>query len=155
VLKRAGRHRGASFVEILQNCIVYKDDVFGSITDRALAPKTQIHVAHGEPLVFGKDRSKGLRLRPGTLDIEIVSLVEGRLCQADLLRHDENSRPLATLLAAMQPPALPLALGVLYCAPGDSYDRQVHEQLAAAQPKGRKQDLNDLLRDGHTWTVPG
>jgi 2-oxoglutarate ferredoxin oxidoreductase subunit beta len=155
VLKRAAGHRGASFVEILQNCIVYNDNVFAAITDRAVADEAQIHVVHGEPLIFGKDRSKGLRLRPGSLELEVVSLGEKGLGESDLLRHDETSRPLATLLAAMQPPALPLALGVLYCDPGESYDRQVHEQLAAAQSKGRNRDLDGLLRGGHTWTVPG
>ncbi len=155
VLKRAGQHRGASFVEILQNCIVYNDNVFGSITDRAIADEAQIHVVHGEPLAFGKDRSKGLRLRPGALELEVVALGQDGLDEADLLRHDETNRSLATLLAAMQPPALPLALGVLYCDPGESYDRLVHEQLAAAQPEGRNRDLDGLLRGGHTWTVPG
>ena len=88
--------------------------------------------------------------------MEIANVVAGySLGEADLLRHDETSRPLATLLAAMQPPALPLALGVLYCDPGESYDRQVHEQVEAAQSKGRNRDLNGLLRGGHTWTVQG
>ena len=155
VLIRAARHRGASFVEILQNCIVYNDNVFGAITDRAVAEEAQIHVVHGEPLVFGKDRSKGLRLRPGSLELEVVNLGEEGIGEADLLRHDETSRPLATLLAAMQPPALPLALGVLYCEPGESYDGQVCEQLEAAQSNGRNRDLNGLLRGGHTWTVSG
>ncbi len=154
VLIRAARHRGASFVEILQNCIVYNDNVFGAITDRAIAEEAQIHVVHGEPLVFGKERSKGLRLKPGGLELEVVTLGE-RPGEDDLLRHDETSRPLATLLAAMQPPALPLALGVLYCDPGDSYDRQLHEQMETAQSKGRNRDLNALLRGGHTWTVSG
>ncbi len=155
VLIRAARHRGASFVEILQNCIVYNDNVFGAITDRTVAEEAQIHVVHGEPLVYGKDRAKGLRLRPGSLELEVVSLGEEGIGEADLLRHDETSRPLATLLAAMQPPALPLALGVLYCEPGESYDGQVCEQLEAAQSKGRNRDLNGLLRGGHTWTVSG
>ena len=154
VLIRAARHRGASFVEILQNCIVYNDNVFGAITDRAIAEEAQIHVVHGEPLVFGKERSKGLRLKPGGLELEVVTLGEGP-GEDDLLRHDETSRPLATLLAAMQPPTLPLALGVLYCDPGDSYDRQLHEQMETAQSKGRNRDLNALLRGGHTWTVSG
>ncbi len=154
VLLRAARHHGASFVEILQNCIVYNDNVFGAITDRAIAEEAQIHVAHDEPLVFGKDRSKGLRLKPGALELEVVTLGEGH-GEDDLLRHDETSRSLATLLAAMQPPALPLALGVLYCDAGDSYDRQLQEQMETAQSKGRNRDLNALLRGGHTWTVSG
>ncbi len=155
VLRRARTHRGASFVEILQNCIVYNDNVFGDITDRAVAEDAQVHVAHGQPLVFGKDRGKGLRLRPGTVELEVVALGAGGPGESELLRHDETSRPLAALLAAMAPPDLPMALGVLYCDPAPSYDGQVGEQMAAAQSNGRDRDLDRLLRGGHTWTVPG
>ncbi len=155
VLERAHAHRGASFVEILQNCIVYNDNVFGHVTDRAVAGEAQIHVEHGRPLVFGDDRRKGLRLRPGSLELEVVVLGEGGLSEADLLVHDETSRALAGMLAAMAPPELPLALGVLYCDPGPSYDRQVHAQLKTARSGGRNGDLDRLLRSGHTWTVAG
>ena len=153
VFKRAQAHRGTSFVEILQNCIVYNDKVFGHITDRELAADAQIHVQHGEPLTFGKDGNKGLRLKPGSLELEVVTLGEDGVTEADLLVHDETSRPLAGLLAAMEPPILPVAFGVLYCAPAPSYDQQVHAQLQAAQSNGRNRDLNGLLRRGHTWTV--
>ncbi len=155
ILKRAHAHRGTSFVEILQNCIVYNDNVFGHITDREVAADAQIHLQHGEPLVFGKDRHKGLRLKPGSLRLEAVTLGENGVSAADLLVHDETSRPLAGLLAAMEPPALPVALGVLYCEPAPSYDQQVHDQMRSAQPNGRNRDLNGLLRRGHTWTVGG
>ncbi|MDH3472319.1 MAG: 2-oxoacid:ferredoxin oxidoreductase subunit beta [Rhodospirillales bacterium] len=155
VLKRAHAHRGASFVEILQNCIVYNDNVFGHVTDRDVAEEAQIHVAHGEPLIFGKARDKGLRLRPGSVDLDVVRLGEGGVGETDLLVHDETSRPLAGLLAAMEPPTLPVALGVLYCDPAESYETAVHRQLAEAQADGRRRDLGALLRRGHTWQVPG
>ncbi len=155
VLKRAHAHRGASFVEILQNCIVYNDKVFGHITDREVADKAQIHVAHGKPLIFGKDRHRGLRLKPGSLELEVVRLGPGGAAEADLLVHDETSRPLAGLLAAMEPPDLPVALGVLYCNPAASYEAAVHDQLKKAQKDGRNRDLNALLRRGHTWQVTG
>ncbi|HYN40123.1 MAG TPA: 2-oxoacid:ferredoxin oxidoreductase subunit beta, partial [Rhodospirillales bacterium] len=65
VLKRAHAHRGASFVEIFQNCLVYNDEVFAGFTDRSVAQEAQIHVEHGKPLLFGPKNSRGLRLIPG------------------------------------------------------------------------------------------
>ncbi len=153
VLKRAHAHQGASFVEILQNCIVYNDNVFGHITDREVADEAQIHVSHGEALVFGAARDRGLRLVPGTLQLEAVTIGDNGVSEADLLVHDETNRTLATMLAAMERPALPVAFGVLYCDPSPSYDTVVRDQLAAAVPADSVGDLNELLRRGHTWTV--
>ena len=155
VLKRAHGHRGASFVEILQNCIVYNDRVFGHITDRAVAAEAQIHVAHGQPLLFGENQDKGLRLDRGALKLEVFELSGREPEEADVLEHDESNRALATLLAAMEPPEFPVALGVLYCDPSASYEEAVERQLQAAQAEGRNRDLGALLRRGHTWSVPG
>ena len=142
---------GTSFVEIFQNCPVYNDGVFSDFTDREVAEEAQIHVENGQPLVFGKARDRGLRLRPGSLEIEAVRLGEDGLTEADLLVHDETSRPLAGLLADMALPALPRALGVLYCDPGPAFETQVRDQIRRAGPP--RGSLDDLLRRGHTWTI--
>ena len=65
MLKRAHAHKGASFVEIFQNCIVFNDGVFDDFTAREVAADTQLHVEHGKPLVFGAERTSGIRLKPG------------------------------------------------------------------------------------------
>ena len=154
VLARAHGHKGASFVEIFQNCIVYNDGVFAQFTGRDVAGDAQIHVEHGKPLVFGREGDKGLRLNPGILKLEVARLGENGVSEDDLLVHDETNRTLAGMLAAMEPSAMPVALGVLYCDPVPSYDRQVGEQMAAARgPLDPGPDLNALLRQGHTWTV--
>ena len=157
VLKRAYINRGASFVEIFQNCIVYNDGVFDAFTERSVKDDAQIHVEHGAPLVFGRERDKGLRLKPGTLELEVVRLGEGGVTEAEVLVHDETNRGLATMLAALEPPTHPVALGVLYCDPAPSYERQVSESVADAVTRaaegGAQGDLNALLRGGHTWRV--
>ena len=157
VLKRAYANRGASFVEIFQNCIVYNDGVFGAFTERSVAADAQIHVEHGAPLIFGRERDKGLRLKPGALELEVVRLGEDGMTEADVLVHDEANRGLAAMLAALEPPTHPVALGVLYCDPAPSYERQVAERVADAVTRaaegGAQGDLNALLRGGHTWRV--
>ncbi|MEX0758458.1 MAG: 2-oxoacid:ferredoxin oxidoreductase subunit beta [Tistlia sp.] len=149
VLKRAHGHRGASFVEIFQNCIVYNDGAFEHFTARDVVEEMQIYVEHGRPLVFGKNRDKGLRLKPGSIALEVVELGAEGPEAAGVLVHDETDRMLATLLAGLQPP-LPVAIGVLYCDPAESYEHQVVGEQMAAAVEG---DIDALLRRGHTWTV--
>jgi 2-oxoglutarate ferredoxin oxidoreductase subunit beta len=149
VLKRAHAHRGASFVEVFQNCVVYNDGVFDAFTEKSVAPEMQLHVRHGQPLRFGTAQPRGLRLLPGRLELEVVPVGPGGVADRDLLVHDERNRTLASLLAVLAPPAFPMALGVLYCDPAESYEREVHAQVGA----GREGDLEELLRKGRTWTV--
>jgi 2-oxoglutarate ferredoxin oxidoreductase subunit beta len=151
VLKAAHAHKGASFVEIFQNCIVYNDEVFAGFTDKSVAADAQISVEHGKPLIFGRDRRRGLRLVPQRLALEVVTLGEDGVTEADLLVHDCRNRTLATMLAAMRPPAMPVALGVLYCEPSSSLD----ETLRAMEPAEpvTTERLNVLLRGGDTWTI--
>ncbi len=153
VLKRAYEHKGASFVEIFQNCIVYNDGAYSHFTEKDVAAEAQLHLEHGKPMVFGKDRKKGLRLKPGSLELEVVHLGENGVTESDLLVHDETSRPLAVMLAQMEPPAFPMALGVLYCSPAPTYERQVVGQIEEATKRGSAPDLNALLRRGSTWRV--
>ena len=138
VLKRAHGHQGASFVEILQNCVVFNDAVFENITGKEVAPDAQVLVEHGKPLLFGKNKEKGLRLKPGKLELEIVPAAP------DVLVHDETNRPLAQLLAALEPP-FPAAMGVLYCNPATSYEREV--------VVGSGGSLDALLNSERTWEV--
>ncbi|HEV8264953.1 MAG TPA: 2-oxoacid:ferredoxin oxidoreductase subunit beta [Gemmatimonadales bacterium] len=151
VLKRAHAHQGASFVEILQNCVVFNDAVFEHITDKAVAPDAQIAVEHGRPLVFGKKGEKGLRLKPGKLELEVVTLGDQGVTAADVLVHDETNRALAQMLAALERP-FPTAMGVLYCNPATPYEREVYAQVGSSK---RATDLDSLLRKDRTWQVDG
>jgi Pyruvate:ferredoxin oxidoreductase and related 2-oxoacid:ferredoxin oxidoreductases, beta subunit len=152
VLKAAHAHRGASFIEIFQNCIVYNDQVFAGFTERDTAETQQIHVRHGEPLRFGPGGSRGLRLDVRTLTLEAVTVGENGVGEADILVHDQTNKALATMLAAMEPPTMPVALGVLYCNPATPLDEAAAAAIATAPTA---EQLNALLRGGDTWTVAG
>jgi 2-oxoglutarate ferredoxin oxidoreductase subunit beta len=149
VLKRAHQHHGASFTEIFQNCIVFNDAAFADFTEKTIAADRQIHVAHSQPLIFGKEKDRGLRVKPGSLKIEVVKLGENGIGAEDLLVHDETDRTLAKLLVDMEPPDFPVALGVIYCDPAPAYEDQVESRLDAACCG----DLNELVRAGRTWEV--
>jgi 2-oxoglutarate ferredoxin oxidoreductase subunit beta len=153
VLKRAHAHNGASFVEIFQNCIVFNNDVFADFTAKDVADEAEIFVAHGKPLTFGKEKNRGLRLKPGKLELEAVTIGENGVTEADILVHDETNKALAGMLAAMERPTMPVALGVLYCDPTPSYEDGVRHHMEIAKNNSTGGDLNALLRRGHTWTV--
>lgn len=151
-LKRAYDFKGTSFVEIFQNCIVYNDGAFAGFTAKDKAAEMQIHVEHGKPLLFGKDNSKGLRIKPGALALEVVTVGEDGISEDDILVHDETDRMLATLLADMNEPEFPVAMGVLYCQPGPIFEVEIRNMVNKATSEATC-NLNDVLRQGHTWTV--
>jgi 2-oxoglutarate ferredoxin oxidoreductase subunit beta len=126
---------------------VFNDGVFDDFADRAVAEERQLHVEHGRPLLFGKERQKGLRVDPASLALEVVTLGESGVTMADIVVHDETNRTLAGMLVALEPPG-PVALGVLYSAPVQDYTSAVH-----GQPSTGASDLGSLLTQGKTWTV--
>ena len=153
ILTAAKEHKGASFVEILQNCIVYNDGVYSSFTEKSVAADGQILCEHGKPLMFGKDNDKGLRMKPGKMELEVVTVGQDGVTEADILIHDETNRPLALMLAGMQPPNFPVAMGVIFRDPGPSYETAVKAQIAEIAKNAPPASLNDVMRKGRTWTV--
>src|SRR5919109_233628 len=105
-LQRAAAHKGTAFVEVYQNCIVFNDGVFEYATDKAVKADNILYLEHGKPLVFGKDRTKGIRLNG--LDPEVVDLNNG-VAMDDLLVHDERApeQSLAYLLSRLTYPDFP------------------------------------------------
>ena len=153
IFKRAHAHKGASFVEILQNCIVYNDGVFANVTEKSVAAERQVVCTHGAPLVFGADGNKGLALDSATLQLKVVDVGSDGPAAAGVLVHDETNPVLAGMLAAMQDDVLPVAIGVIYCDPKLSYDEGMAHLKAEAKNRAGGADLKDLLHHGHTWTV--
>lgn len=152
VLKRASEHKGTSFVEIYQNCVVFYDGAFGYATDRETKADSILELEHGKPLVFGKNRDKGIRFRG--IDPEVVSL-GSQFSETDLIVHDEKaeSLSLAYFLSRMHSPEFPEPIGVFRAVEKPCYDELVNQQVDEAIEKGGGQDLDDLFRSGDTWTV--
>ena len=146
VLKAAYAHKGTSFVEIFQNCIVYNDDVFAPFTEKKNAAGAQMWVEHGKPLVFDGG-TKGLALDRETLGLKVVAADD-----PEVLVHDQANRTIAHLLVEMPFGAFPMALGVIYEDPAPTFESAVVEQNAAAAA-GKKADLQKLLSKGQTWMV--
>ena len=149
VLKAAQANKGASFVEILQNCVVFNDGAFEAVRDKGLTADRTLRLEHGQPMIFGKDRDKGILVDWQTGTARVVPVGDGGPVY-DVTVHDQTNLALATILARMDAPDLPLALGVLYHVPADDFTAQ------RADAPGRVIDrttLAGLISAGKTWTV--
>lgn len=152
VLERAAAHQGTAFVEIFQNCIVFNDGAYEGISDKKTRDDNRLLLEHGKPLVFGKNRDKGIRLRG--LEPEVVELGAG-IVESDLVVHDEAAAhgALAFFLSQFDAPQFPVPLGVFRAVEAPAYEelnRQLHAEARARRGPGK---LADLFNRGDTWTI--
>jgi 2-oxoglutarate ferredoxin oxidoreductase subunit beta len=153
VFRRAHAHRGASFVEIYQNCNVFNDAAFEQVTGKANRDDMLIPLVHGEPIRFGADREKGVAL-DGQGHAEIVDIAA--VGEDKILVHDE-ARPdpgLAFMLSRLSHgPYEPTPIGVFRAVERPDYGTAVNQQLAATVERHGPGDLEGLLHSLPTWTV--
>jgi 2-oxoglutarate ferredoxin oxidoreductase subunit beta len=151
VIKRSSQHRGASFVEILQNCNIFNDGAWSALTEKETKADSTLLLEHGKPLIFGRNRDKGVRMNGQKL--QVVQLGNG-IGESDLMVHDEQDDALAFMLSTMQPPAFPTPLGVFRAVQRTPYDEAINNQLTQAKGQSGVGDLNELFNRGDTWDVP-
>ncbi len=152
VFTRAHGFKGAAFVEILQNCIVYNDAIWSDITDKKTAAEYQLLLEHGMPMIFGKERDKGVRFNTEKFALEIVTLGENGITETDILIHDETNLQMARMLVELGTNLHePAAMGVIYAQPSETtYTDAILGQVSTA--KG-KRSLKEIIHSGQTWTV--
>ena len=148
ILRRAYEHPGGAFIEILQNCNIFNDGAWERLTDKATKADTVLLLEHGKPMIFGKNRDKGLRLGAGG-SLEVVTLGNGT-SESDLLVHDERNRPLAYMLAHLENPT---PIGVFHAMARPAYEDAMAKQVEAARQKQGDGDINSLFKQGETWVV--
>ena len=153
LLARAHAHKGTSFVEIYQNCPVYNDGIFDLVKDKKNASNTRLVLEHGEPMLFGTDNEKGIRLNMKTLMLEVVTLGEEGVTLDDILVHDETNITIAQMISRIHSPDFPEPFGVIYCNPTRAFVDDVYSQRIAVRETKGAADVNAILRGGHTWTV--
>jgi len=153
-LKKAVAHRGSAYIEVLQNCNIFNDGAWDEVREKDARSEHAVLLEHGKPLIFGKNRDKGIRLNG--FELEVVQLGNG-ITEKDLLVHDEKDpRPAyAFLLAHMElRPGFPTPIGVLRAWDDvPRYEDVVASQIQEVQAKKGKGDLMKLLRSGDIWEV--
>ena len=153
VLERAYQHHGASFVEVYQNCNIFNDGAFAMFTAKEVRADRMLFLEHGKPMIFGKERNKGIRLNG--LKPEVVEIGKDGISEADLLIHDET-RPdptIAFMLSRMDYPDYPVPVGVIRAVQRPTYEDMMLAQIDHAVQSEGEGDLRQLFLEGDTWTV--
>ncbi|HKV41023.1 MAG TPA: 2-oxoacid:ferredoxin oxidoreductase subunit beta [Blastocatellia bacterium] len=152
VVERAMRHKGVSFVEVYQNCNIFNDGAFDMFAGRDVHQDHMVEIEHGKPLVFGKDRNRGIRLRD--MHLETVELGNG-INESDLIAHNERSNDsyLAFMLARMEYPDYPVPIGVFRDVEKPTYEDLMTDQINSAVQKMGPGNLEKLINSGETWVV--
>jgi 2-oxoglutarate/2-oxoacid ferredoxin oxidoreductase subunit beta len=156
MIRRAQGHKGTSLLEIYQNCNVFNDGAFFSFTERATKSDTSIVLEHGQPLLFGANRRKGVRLAAGMP--EIVDLDATGLSESDLWIHDEKDLFKASLLARFfddpaKEGALPRPFGVFYAVQRTCLEDMIQAQIDQATARFGPGDFDKLLAGDATWEI--
>jgi 2-oxoglutarate ferredoxin oxidoreductase subunit beta len=152
VIKRAAGHKGTSFIEIYQNCNVFNDGAFFRFTEKETKDDSVVFLEHGQPLIFGREKDKGIRLNG--FSPEIVSLKDGTYSVNDLLVHNEKDTTLSFILADMTyKPHLPRPVGIFLAIDRPVYEQEMEHQIAFAKEKRGEGDMAKLLNSGDTWVV--
>ena len=151
VLKEAYAHKGTSYVEIYQNCNIFNDGAFSDLTEKEKKMETQLVLENEKPMIFGKDKNKGLKLVGS--QFEIISL-NGANNIDDVLTHNVHNKNLAILLSELTYQAeFPKPIGVIYKEKKQTYEDLMIDQIRAAQNAKGIKDFDELIRASHTWEV--
>jgi len=152
VLEASSRHKGAAVTEVLVNCVIFNNGTHQGISDREYRDERTIFLRHGEKMLFGKDKSKGLVL--DGLRLKAVTVGADGYTIDDVLVHDAHT-PDATLhnMLALMSGELPVALGVIRDVAAPVYDEAVHQQIADVQARKPERTLREMLLSGEKWEI--
>jgi 2-oxoglutarate ferredoxin oxidoreductase subunit beta len=155
MLLRAHQHKGTSFLEIYQNCNIFNDGAFFAFTEKESKTHTTIYVEHGQPLTFGENGSKGIRL-----DGLVPQMVElgDTYTKDDLWIHDEHDATKANILIRFfdnptNVNAFPRPFGVFFATERPAYEDLLTAQLATAKQRKPEPDLDALISGSETWEI--
>jgi 2-oxoglutarate ferredoxin oxidoreductase subunit beta len=146
----AEKFKGTAVIEVLQNCVIFNDGAFSDVTNRATAEDTQLRLEHGKPMIFGKDKNKGIMANG--MELEVVTIGENGITEKDILVHDAyRSNPnLHTCLSQME---MPIVLGEIRKVEQPSYDEVYFDRMERVAKRSTFKKLDDLFFSGDTYNV--
>tara|TARA_Y100000817_G_scaffold307275_1_gene293559 strand:+ start:657 stop:1664 length:1008 start_codon:yes stop_codon:yes gene_type:complete len=149
MIEECSKHIGTSFLEIYQNCNIFNDGAFSNLTDRDIKSDNVIVLEENMPMIFGKEKDKGLILE-GT-QFKVVALGDD-YSDSDLIVHNPLDRNLGLIISEMTyNEDLPVPIGVFYKEEKPTYDSMMLEQLESA--KSKNLDLQSLIQGPNPWEV--
>ncbi len=146
----AEKFKGTSLIEILQNCVIFNDGCFTQYTDKAVREDKQIFLEHGKPMVFGKERDKGIILKG--LKLEVVTLDGDKITEQDLLVHDAKceDNTLHQMLVKME---YPIATGIIRSFEEDTFEEREQMLTEEVKKNSKFTKVDDLFFSGETYEV--
>lgn len=153
VLAASARHKGASVVEVLQNCVIFNDGCHSAVATKEGRAKNAIYLKQGQPMLFGENNEKGL-MQEG-FGLKVVVLGENGITEKDILVHDAHceDNTLHMKLALMEGPDFPIALGVIRDVESPSYEECVYAQIEEVRAKKPARTLEEFLLKGDKWEI--
>jgi 2-oxoglutarate ferredoxin oxidoreductase subunit beta len=153
VFTEAAKHKGTSVVEILQNCVIFFNKAHELITSRETKDDNQLFLEHGKPVVFGKEKNKGIVLK-GT-SLEVATIGEQGITVDDLLVHNQYDPDpgIHMMLARMMPPEFPVALGIIRSVAAETFETTMMESIQHEKEHSKIKTVDDMLNSGNTWTI--
>lgn len=153
IMLRAAKHDGTSVMEMLTNCVIYNNGTHAEISDKDVRADRTIVLEDGKPMIFGKDRDKGLVWDGQKL--KVVKIGENGITEKDILVHDSHNENIGlhSMLVDMKYPEYPVALGVIRDVVDKTYDDNVRDQVAEVAAKAKIHSMKDLLNSGAIWEV--
>lgn len=152
-LVAAAKHKGASVIEVLQNCVIFNDGTHEAVATKEGRAKNAIYLEHGKPMIFGAEREYGI-MQEG-FGLKVVKIGENGITEKDLLVHDAHCQDntLQLKLALMEGPDFPIALGVIRDVEAPTYEAAVEEQIEEIKGKKAYHNFQELLMTNETWEV--
>jgi 2-oxoglutarate/2-oxoacid ferredoxin oxidoreductase subunit beta len=149
----AANHAGTSVVEVLQNCVIFNSGIHEEITKGEDREDKQIYLKHGEKMIYGVNRDKGIVMENGKL--KAVNIGQEGYTIDDILTHDakEKTTYIHSMLIDMELPELPVAFGVIRAVDALVYDQEMEKQIEEVQQKRKITSMDELLMSGNTWEV--
>jgi len=149
IIRESAAHVGTSFIEIYQNCNIFNDGAFSNLTDKEIKSNNVIVVEEDQPMIFGKEKDKGLILE-GTR-FKVVSIGNDYSID-DILVHNPKDRNLGLMLSEMTyDENLPVPIGIFYKENKLTYDTMMSNQINKA--KENKIDLQSIIKGTNSWVV--
>jgi len=153
MVEAAAKHKGVSFLEVYQNCNIFNDGAFDYFAERSVRPDHVLYLEHGKPMIFGKDRNRGIRMKGA--HPEVVEIGENGITESDILVHDIHLQDpsVAFMLARMEQPNFPQPVGIFRAVERPSYEQLMADQIETAISKSGPGSLEKLIYSGDMWTV--
>ncbi len=153
IFVEAEKHKGTSLIEILQNCVIFNDKTFSDITGKDVKQDAQLILEHNQPMIFGRNMDKGIRLNG--FNLEVVQIGVNGITEKDILIHDAktNDITLHSMLGRMMPPKFPAVMGVIRSVTRPTFDDSIIAQLDIEKNNAKFKNVNDLINSGETWEI--